>query len=120
MSRLKKTEIPFQSRRDFGVQTVDDQWEKVPSDLAQDKLIEECHGLKSENRKIRDQLKLQVQERKLLLKKISMLKEQLGSLSETEHKTLPLSTEHYRPPTSCADIRTQCDKDIIPDRLYIE
>ena len=34
------------------------------------KLMEECHGLKSENRKIRDQLKLQVQERKLLLKKI--------------------------------------------------
>ena len=65
-----------------------------------------------------------------------MLKEQLGSLSETEHKTFPLSTEHYRycqdvkefvtkilftrPPTSCADIGTQCDKDIIPDRLYIE
>ena len=33
-------------------------------------LQEECHTIKSENRKIRDQLKLQVQERKLLLKKI--------------------------------------------------
>ena len=38
--------------------------------LGPGKLMEECHGLKSENRKIRDQLKLQVQERKLLLKKI--------------------------------------------------
>ena len=25
-----------------------------------------------------------------------MLKEQLGSLSETEHKTFPLASEHYR------------------------
>ena len=37
----------------------------------------------AENRKIREQLKLQVQERKLLLKKISMLKEQLGTVSDT-------------------------------------
>ena len=33
-------------------------------------LEEECKTIKSENRKIREQLKLQVQERKLLLKKI--------------------------------------------------
>ena len=38
----------------------------------------------------------------------SMLKEQLGSVSETEHKTLPVM-ENVRPPTSCADIGTQCD-----------
>lgn len=65
-----------------------------------------------------------------------MLKEQLGSLSETEHKTFPLATEHYRyyeeaiakiiyylhlirPPTSCADIGTQCDTDrqFLDDRI---
>jgi len=111
MSRLKKTEILFQSRRDCGIQTVD---EKVTSELGQDKLIEECHGLKSENKKIRDQLKLQVQERKLLLKKISMLKEQLGSVSETEHKTLPV-TEQFRLGTRCVDVGTQCLMDLDND-----
>ena len=35
-------------------------------------LEEEFKTIKSENRKIRDQLKLQVQERKLLLKKIRL------------------------------------------------
>jgi len=40
-----------------------------------------------ENKKIKDQLKLQIQERKLLLKKISMLKEQLGTVSEERSDT---------------------------------
>ena len=45
--------------------------------------LDDSPTTKAENRKIRDQLKLQVQERKLLLKKISMLKEQLGAVSDT-------------------------------------
>ena len=47
-------------------------------------MIDEIQAVKVENRKLRDQLKLQVQERKLLLKKISMLKEQLGPVSDTK------------------------------------
>ena len=35
-----------------------------------------------------------------------MLNEQLGSVSETDQKTIPLS--EVRPPTSCADTATQC------------
>jgi len=46
--------------------------------------LDDTQATKAENRKIRDQLKLQVQERKLLLKKISMLKEQLGSVSDAK------------------------------------
>jgi len=50
----------------------------------QSRFLEDSQATKAENRKIRDQLKLQVQERKLLLKKISMLKEQLGSVSDAK------------------------------------
>ena len=50
----------------------------------QTRVSEDSQATKAENRKIRDQLKLQVQERKLLLKKISMLKEQLGSVSDAK------------------------------------
>ena len=45
-------------------------YKDLPRAQAGSGLVEECHGLKSDNRKLRDQLKLQVQERKLLLKKI--------------------------------------------------
>jgi len=48
------------------------------------RVLDDTQATKAENRKIRDQLKLQVQERKLLLKKISMLKEQLGSVSDAK------------------------------------
>jgi len=57
---------------------------KTDQEQDQSPLVDESQAVKVENRKIRDQLKLQVQERKLLLKKISMLKEQLGPVSDTK------------------------------------
>merc|ERR1711892_1567684 len=62
--------------------------------------LDDTQATKGENRKIRDQLKLQVQERKLLLKKISMLKEQLGSVSDAKSdldcKNRNVSKKHKR------------------------
>lgn len=50
------------------------------------RLIEKIDLLEKDNKKLDDQLKLQIQERKLLLKKISMLKEQLGHQNEDIEK----------------------------------
>jgi len=50
------------------------------------RLIRKIELMESDNKKMDDQLKLQIQERKLLLKKISMLKEQLGHQKEDIEK----------------------------------
>jgi hypothetical protein len=49
-----------------------------------ERLMERIQILESDNKKIDDQLKLQIQERKLLLKKISLLKDQI---EDSEKKT---------------------------------
>ena len=59
---------------------------KLQQTETQGRLIKKIELLESDNKKIDDQLKLQIQERKLLLKKISMLKEQLGHQKEDIEK----------------------------------
>jgi len=83
--RLEQTNQTISKAQDnlMNLRLNEEDMKAVPSQ-DQSRCPEDSPTTKAENRKIRDQLKLQVQERKLLLKKIRMLKEQLCSVSDAK------------------------------------
>jgi len=86
-----------------------DEDSEMPLRCDQDGLIKKFQSLKSDNKNLDDQLKLHIHERKLLLKKISMLKDQLGS---NDHQIENCKIEDLESDKKVADAKESRDAEL--------